>query len=111
MAIKAAMIPPQLLYPEPGATNVAAGNFTMVTIFVTSLTLNAGAQVITLPSPGPTPSPLPSPMASPVGGAQFEQGEAVPALQAHTTYREGSAWTGRRLQHADGSRLFYHAVA
>jgi hypothetical protein len=75
-----------LLYPEPGATGVADGNFTMVSAAATSLTLAAGANVVALPSPGPTPSPLPSPMAAPIVNGELLQGEVVPALQPHTTY-------------------------
>jgi hypothetical protein len=84
---QAAPLPPELFYPEPGATNVPDGNLTMVVAFATSLTLTAGAQLIALPSPGPAPSPLPSPMASPpFANDALLQGVAVPALQSHTTY-------------------------
>lgn len=73
-----------------GATNVPAGNFTLVLAFSYGTNLELTAQGIATPVSGihpnaAVPNPLPTPAATPEPGAT-PYGYGIPALAAHTTY-------------------------
>ncbi len=85
-------LPPDLLYPMPGATGVPDGNFTLVVGYSVKppamqlVTAGAGIPGLSSNAWGPPPSPMPSPAATPRSSSEVLYGLAVPALAAHTTY-------------------------
>lgn len=88
-AAAAVLVPPQLVYPLNGATNVPDGNFTLV-LSTTNIAPQGAVSLaidnaIVLLNVAPTaiPSPLPSPAASAPPGSAY----AIPALNAATTYQ------------------------
>jgi len=80
--------PPQMTYPQSGATGVPDGNFTLVITAKTtvSLAINGRVVIANVPSNGLPPSPAPT--QGPIGG----YGYVVPALHAATTYQVVVLW-------------------
>jgi hypothetical protein len=93
--------PPQLIYPEPNATNVPDGNFPLVLSqhypYLSSLSLvSSTAPSVNSLQPAAVPSPLPSPAATP--NPVFSASPvayAVPALAARTAYSVVLTSTGQ----------------
>ena len=85
-------MPPDLLYPIPGATGVPDGHFTLVVGYsftpppMQIVTAIGGMPALSSNAWGPPPSPMPSPAATPRSSSEVLYSLAVPALAAHTTY-------------------------